>query len=227
MWVFSDVMKGHPEHVCEDIGEEHEEEPWYKGPIKIILGVFLILLLLLWLVPHYGIKQNPEPSYTPLLEEMNIPKLTVPETDSNNIRSYIYTTSDIKQIADIVVTLSCTETHLVCNAKAIFYFVQKNFKYVNDPLFYEHYKTPQETLTTTALDCDDASILLSSFLRAIGFQTRFVFVPKHVYVQVRIPEAISAYKEDGDWINLDATCQNCKFGEIHYKYAKAEKRYLE
>ena len=208
--------------------EHHEEEhvPWYKGPIKIIMGLFLILLLVMWLVPFYGIKQNPEPNYLPTLEELNIPDLEIPKTNSEKITSYVQVTPEIKQIADKIVTLSCEKTHKVCNAKAIFYFIQKNFNYLNDPLAFEYYKTPQESLKSDSGDCDDSSILLSSLLQSVGLQTRFVFVPGHVYVQVKLKEAISAYKDDENWINLDATCSNCEFGEIHYSYVDSKKSYL-
>jgi transglutaminase-like putative cysteine protease len=215
----------------EEEQEHHEEyfddhDPWYRGPIKIIMGLFLILILILWLVPFYGIKQNPEPNYLPTIAELNVPDMTIPEINSNKISAYVQVNSGIKQIADKIVTLSCKETHKVCNAKAIFYFVQKNFNYLNDPLTFEYYKTPQESLKSNSGDCDDASILLSSLLQSIGFQTRFVFVPGHVYVQVKIPEAVSSYKTEDDWINIDATCSNCKFGEISYTYSDAKKSYL-
>jgi hypothetical protein len=212
--------------------ESHEEEhfeghdPWYKGPAKIIIGIFLLLLIVLWLVPFYGIKQNPEPNYLPTLENLNVPELIIPEVNGNDMRSYIQTTSDIKQIADKIVTLSCKETHKVCNAKAMFYFVQQNFNYLNDPLAFEYFKTPQESFNAQAGDCDDASIMLSSLLQSVGFYTRFVFVPGHVYVQVKIPEAKSSYKDDDGWISIDATCQSCKFGELSYTYSDAEKQYL-
>lgn len=211
------------EKISEEIIEEPEKEPWYKGPIKIILGLFLLLLIVLWIVPHYGIKQNPEPSYTPSLEEINIQISSIPNISSTDIKEYVQITPEIKQIADKIVSLSCPQTHNVCNAKAIFYFVKKNFNYVNDPLAFEYFKTPQESLTTSVLDCDDYAILTSSFLQAIGFQTRFVFVPEHVYIQVRIPEAVASYKTEDDWINLDPTCKNCNFGEIHYKYTNSKK----
>ena len=203
-----------------------EEEPWYKGPVKIILGIFLLLLVIMWLIPFYGIKQNPEPNYLPTIENLNIQKLTVPEINNPDIRSYVQTSQDIKQIADKIVTLSCKETHKVCNAKAIFYFVQSNFNYLNDPLAFEYFKTPQESFNAQAGDCDDASILLSSLLQSIGFYTRFVFVPQHVYVQVKMPDAKSSYKDDDGWISMDATCQSCKFGEISYTYSDSEKQYL-
>ena len=113
----------------------------------------------------------------------------------------------------------------VCNSKAIFYFVQKNFNYLNDPLAFEYYKTPQESFNSNSGDCDDASILLSSLLQSIGLQTRFVFVPGHVFVQVKLKEAISRYKSEGDWVNLDATCSNCEFAELHYSYSGSKKSY--
>lgn len=208
--------------------EEHfyEHEPWYKGPIKIILGIFLLLLIVMWLVPFYGIKQNPEPDYLPTIDELDVPKLTVPGISDNDIRSYVQTNSEIKQIADKIVTLSCEKTHKVCNTKAIFYFVQQNFNYLSDPSAFEYFKTPQESFNARAGDCDDASILLSSLLQSIGLQTRFVFVPRHVYVQVKMQDAASSYKDDNGWISLDTTCQDCKFGEVSYTYSDAEKTFV-
>ena len=207
--------------------EQHEDdhEPWYKGPIKVIIGLFLILLLVMWLIPYYGIKQNPEPNYLPTLENLNVPEMTIPETNSEKITAYVQVNPEIKQIADKIVTLSCEETSKVCNSKAIFYFVQKNFNYLNDPLAFEYYKTPQESFNSNSGDCDDASILLSSLLQSIGLQTRFVFVPGHVFVQVKLKEAISRYKSEGDWVNLDATCSNCEFAELDYSYSGSKKSY--
>jgi len=205
--------------------KENQEEKKGLNPLKIILGLFLILLVTIWIIPHYGIKQNPEPNYTPTLAELNILSLSIPTINSNRIQDFIQVNSEIKQIADKIVTLSCKETHQICNAKAIFYFVQQNFNYLNDPLTFEYYKTPQESLQSNSGDCDDGSILLSSLLQSIGFQTRFVFVPAHVYIQVKIPEAKSVYKQEKGWINLDSTCKDCEFGEINYKYTNSNKQF--
>ena len=213
----------HHEDHHEDIFDDHI--PWYKGPMKVILGLFLLLLIILMTVPFYAIKQNPEPAYTPSLEELNIPEMAIPEINSGKINAFIQVNQEIKQVADKIVTLSCKTTHKVCNTKAIFYFVQKNFNYLNDPLAFEYFKTPQESFKSNSGDCDDSSILLSSLLQSIGLQTRFVFVPGHVFVQVKLTEAISSYKDEQDWVNLDATCQGCKFGEIHYSYADSKKSY--
>ena len=201
----------------------------FSGPLKIILALFLILLLVLWIFPSYGLKQNPEPRNIPSLEDLNLSSSSspFPQIDSLDPRDYIQTTPGIKQIADKIVTLSCPSPHRVCYAKAIFYFVQKNFFYVNDPLYHEYYKTPQETLTSRASDCDDFAILTASLLRSVGFLTRFVQVPGHLYLQVKIPEAISSYKDKEGWINLDPTCSSCGFGEISYSYAQSDKQFLD
>jgi transglutaminase-like putative cysteine protease len=206
--------------------EVEEKEPWYKGPIKVIIGLFLLLMVVMWIVPHYGIKQNPEPNYTPLLEELSVSQMQIPEVDSDYIYDYVLVDSEIKRLADRIVTLSCPNTNKVCNAKAIFYFVQKNFDYVNDPLDFEYYKTPHESFISENGDCDDTAIVLASLLRAVGLQTRFVKVPRHVYLQVKIPEAISSYKTNEGWINLDSSCKNCGFGEINFRYSKSHKEFL-
>lgn len=207
--------------------KETEEVPWYKGPIRIILGLFLLLLVILWLVPFYGVKQNPEPNHVPSLQELDIQIKEIPDISSNAIKDYVLVTPKIKQIADKIVSLSCQQPHRVCSAKAIFYFVQDNLDYVNDPLAFEYYKTPQESFISQNGDCDDASIVLASLLQSIGFQTRFVQVPKHIYLQAKITEVVSSYKTEQDWVNLDPTCKNCEFGEIHYSYSESNKHYLE
>ena len=75
-------------------------------------------------------------------------------------------------------------------------------------------------------DCDDASVLLANLLQAVGIRTRFVLIPGHVFVQAWIPEAPRTYKADKDWVNLDATCDYCGFGEIPYGNDKKQVSYL-
>jgi transglutaminase-like putative cysteine protease len=211
--------------------EEIIEEPWYKGPIRWILGLFLILIILLWLVPTYSIKLDPSPSYIPLISE-TFPggnETKTKNTDQNNLdylRLVEPVNPAIKQTANKIVSLSGCKDSKVCNAKAIFYFVQRNINYVNDPINREYLATAIETLDTGVGDCDDFSILLSNLLQSIGIKTRFIFIPGHVFVQAYLPEAMKKYKFEDSWINLDATCSNCEFGEITYSTNQADKRYL-
>ena len=90
----------------------------------------------------------------------------------------------------------------------------------------DYIQFPRNTLHYKSGDCDDLSILYASLLQAVGINTRFVFISGHVYIQAFLPDAISKYKIDGDWVNLDLTCKSCEFGEIPYSNSDKEKSYL-
>ena len=68
--------------------------------------------------------------------------------------------------------------------------------------------------------------MLATLLGSVGIDTRFVFVPGHVYVEAWIPDALRRYKSEDDWVPLDATCNSCGFGEIHYSYSDDAKSYI-
>jgi len=218
----------------EDLIEEIEEkEHWYKGPLKWIVVVFLLLMVVSFIIPSYGIKLDPSPTYIPLINEVfsfsngNGNETKSPYTDERGYLNLLEpTNSKIKQTANKIVSLSGCKSSKVCNAKAIFYFVRNNINYVNDPVSREYLASTTETLNTGSGDCDDYSITLSNLLQSIGIPTRFVFVPGHVYVQAKLPDAMNKYKQEDSWVNLDATCSNCEFGNIPSTSVSANKRYL-
>jgi len=203
--------------------EEFEEdiEPWWKGPIRYILGVVLILLLVLWFFPMQAIKLDPEPRNIPSINEVIPSKIEYEHVDVKGNYLKLLEPNDpvIKGVADKIVASSCSGSR-VCYTKAIYYFVRDNFQYVSDPLTYEYVKGAKESLVSGVGDCDDASVLAANLLQAVGIRTRFVFVPGHVYVEARLPEALKRYKVD-DWVGLDLTCKNCEFGEV---VSKGERR---
>lgn len=205
-----------------------EEEPWYKGPIKWIISLFLILLMILWVIPAYGVKLDPRPSYIPTIEEVVTSKIEVNETHYNIISLDMVKGNDpvIKGIADKIVVKACNKGGKICHAKALFYFVRDNFEYVLDPTAYEYIKTAKESLVSGGGDCDDASVLLANLLDAVGIKTRFVFIPRHVYIQAYLPEALNRYKTQDGWVVLDATCKNCDFGQQPYQNQNKRKTYL-
>ncbi|TKJ17082.1 hypothetical protein CEE44_00925 [Candidatus Woesearchaeota archaeon B3_Woes] len=207
--------------------EEIIEEPWYKGPIKWIISLFLILLIILWFIPAYGVKIDPRPSYIPTIDEVVVSKIEVDETHHNSISLELVKGSDpvIKEIADKIVVKACQNGGRVCHSKALFYFVRDNFNYVSDPTEYEYIKTAKESLVSGGGDCDDASVLLANLLDAVGIETRFVFIPRHVYLEGYLPEALNRYKTQS-WVVLDATCKNCGFGEMPYQNQNKRKTYL-
>ena len=204
-----------------EIDEIEEQEPWWKGPIKYILGFFLLFIIILMVIPYTAVRLDPEPKNIPALHSL---VLNVNKTIVGNITvvsKYEYNKllqpNDpfVKQIADRIVTSSC-EAKRICHAKALYYFVRDSFQYVSDPYVYEYVKTAPESLVSQGGDCDDAAVLLANLEQAVGIPTRFVFIPGHVYIQIYLPEALRRYKDKEGWINLDPTCSYCEFGEIPY-----------
>jgi len=199
-----------------------EPDPWWKGPLTYILGIFLILMLVVWFFPSRAVKIDPEPHNIPTLRdvlpnEISSEHTTIELNSKQDYLKYLSPTDPlIKQTADRIVTLSCNGNR-ICHAKAIYYFVRDNFQYVSDPTSFEYVKSAQESLATTGGDCEDASLLGANLLEAVGIKTRFVFIPGHVYIQAYLPEALKRYKrENSDYVSLELTCNNCKFGELPY-----------
>ena len=210
--------------------ENSEKEPWHKGPIRFILGLFLLLLIVSMAIPFYGIKTNPSPGEIPTIGDIFPHGIDGPignktlVVQRNDYYSLIQPDdSVVKFAADRIAVASCASSSKVCYAKAIFYFVRDNFQYVNDPLSIEYVKTARQSLMNQGGDCDDASVLMASLLRAVGIQIRFVFEPGHVYIHALLPEALKRYKSDGNWVSLDGTCKYCEFGEISIRSINKEK----
>ena len=196
--------------------EEEEQKPWWT-PLKIILAILLALLIIMMVVPYYGIKLDPNPREIPSVEEV-VPADLKPEKKINiSSRGDYYklvnpNDQEIKMIADKIASYGC-DSNKICQAKAVYYFVRNNIIYVSDPP-YEYVKGPKETLITKGGDCDDHAVLLANLMEAIGIETEFVFKPNHVYNKIYLPEAREGYKIKGtNWIELDATCKICEFGE--------------
>lgn len=219
---------------AEQISQELEKEKGKRitiGPLKYIIMLFLILIVILWVVPYYSVRLNPEPKHIPAIEDVVPKNIEIGnETYSvNNRYDYLRFIKPndpvVKQTADRIVSLSGCGNNKICQAKAVFYFIRDRFDYVSDPLKYEYVKTARESLSVNVGDCDDASVLASNLLQAIGISTRFVFVPQHVYVQAYLPDAPRTLQKEG-WVNLDLTCKYCRFGEVAYQYENAEKSYV-
>ncbi len=212
-----------------DKNNEREEEQ-KKSPFWIIMAPILALLIILMIVPFYSIKLDPTPSKIMPLSAIDTSNFNYNHTNFSIDKKEDYrkllepNNPNIKRIADQIVALGC-DGNRVCYAKAIFYFVRDNFDYVSDPLKYEYVKTAEESLVSKGGDCDDAAVLLANLMRAIGINTRFVFIPGHIYVQIELNEALSKYKDNG-WINLDATCKACEFGEVPYSSKLSEKVFV-
>jgi len=209
--------------------EEIQEEPWYKGPIKWILAVFLALLLVLMIVPRYSVKLDPQPRNIPDISEFN----DIIDIEAGNqtaslaeaIENVDSSDPALKQIATKIVSSSC-DSGRVCHAKALYYFVRDNIKYVSDPVAKEYIESPVELMQNKGGDCESGSLLLGALYEAIGIDAEIVIIPGHAYLRIRLPEALNKYRLDGDWVYLDWTCDNCEFGEIPVKNVEKEAGYL-
>jgi len=180
--------------------------------------------MVLAIVPGYLLRENPHPQIIPSIDDV-VPDFEVSINKTNNRYSYnrfLFPNDPvIKQVATRIATSGC-DSNKLCQAKAEFFFVRDNFVYVSE--YDEYVQDAKEMLKTEGGDCDDHTVLLANLLRAIGVHTRFVHVPRHVYVQAYLPDAPRRYQEDG-WVTLDATCKSCDFGEVMWQYRDSEVRY--
>lgn len=222
-----DILKEAIE-IKKELQESEIEIKKSKKPIQVILMFIIALLVIMMIIPHYSIKLDPSPKKVPSIEEIIVPIDNKPHNFTlNNKESFrlLFNPVEVKQSADSIASYSCKDNQ-ICQAKAIFYFVRDNFNYISDPTYIEYVKTAPESLHTKGGDCDDASVLLINLLGAIGIKSRLVFIPNHVYVQIYLPEALKKYKED-NWVNLDATCKYCEFGEIPRENIQKYKTIIE
>ncbi|MBD3310362.1 hypothetical protein GF351_04030 [Candidatus Woesearchaeota archaeon] len=205
---------------------EWDEQRRWKGPVRLLTALFLMLIIIMMTVPYYSIRMDPEPGRIMKLEEV---QMLLSDKSGNETyaggksiaRMVDADDPQIKLIADRIASSACGSED-VCQAKALFYFVRDELDYVSDPNAYEYVKPPALSIISGGGDCDDASVLLASLLEAVGIETRFAFVPGHVFVQARIPKALKRYRYEEDWVNLDPACSSCGFGEISYSVAKKE-----
>ena len=214
----------------EDLEEELEEQSW-KKPLRFILALGLALLLIVTIVPFYSVKLDPSPSRIPTIEEVlpgnvEIRNKSVKINSSYDLRQFVTPYDpNVKYVANKVSTLAC-EGNIICQSKALYYFVRDNLEYVADPQGFEYVESCVEVLGSGGGDCESGSLALASLMEAIGVDAQLVFVANHAYVRIKLEDAPSKYKKDG-WIYLDWTCNECSFGEIPWENWEKDHLYLE
>lgn len=191
-----------------------EKESFWKGPLKWIIALFIVLIIASWTFANYAVKVDPEPTYIPTLVEvvgkLQVENISHTVNGRNDFKLFIEPNDpELKRIASTVASLSCGSAQYVCQAKAIYYFVRNNIKYVPDPKT-DYIESPKETLLTGAADCDGMAVLLATLEKSIGAEARLAFIPNHVYVELKLKEGPGKYR---DWFPVDATCKTCRFGE--------------
>jgi len=211
-----------------DDGVLHEvfEHRKYSPFMRLIAGITIVGLFFLS-VGGYFYLMHPEPKVRLSLADVQefLPSdLNEPFSSHNpdDIKGVVGDTENvIKQIANKIVVDSCRRSDKVCYSKALFYFVRDEIQYVSDSAFYDSLANPLSTLKTGGADCEDVSVLLASLEKSIGNDVRLVFIPGHVYVQIKIP----GYRKS--WLNLEATCEQCGFNEVPTNNLMQKKRFVE
>jgi hypothetical protein len=211
---------------------ESEEEEKKRGPSIYFLSVFMILLLVLMIFPHYGVKLDPRPERIPTFEEVFLFEQKLSE-DTATLKStkdfndfVIPEDPVIKNTANKIVSTVC-EGERVCHAKAIYYFVRDNFDYIRDPVNFEYIEMPKDFMISGGGDCESGTLLMANLMEAVGIDSQIVFMPGHAMLRIRLPEALSKYKRDFSWVYLDWTCDSCEFGEIPRSSIDSYMTYLE
>ncbi len=199
-----------------------EEKKWYQGPLKIIVGLFLLLIIVVMVVPYYGIKLDPHPTNVNVVLDFVDDEYS--RLENINVIKNLQLMPTIRNNAVKITSARC-ESNIVCNAKALFYFTRDEIDYIPDPSR-EYIQHPIETLKSTGGDCEDKAILLGNMLTAVGFKTRLVLTYDHAYTEVWVPDAMQKYKSENSWIALDPSCAYCEFGQIPPKYAEVSKKYV-
>ncbi len=197
--------------------------------LVIMLTLIVLLVLVLMVVPYYGIRLDPRPTNVPnasILSQFNFTNHP-PAGNLRTIRLLIASSDpQIKQLADMIVRQSCDGDSDVCYAKALFLFVQRNIQYVPDPMFTEYIQHPYETLRTRTGDCDDYAVLFASLSRAVGIPTRIVMTSTHMFDKIYLDDAPRYYKDSDGWIFVDPTCSDCAFGQLAPSIASQNMTYL-
>ncbi len=208
------------------IDQGDEIIPKKRHPIYGVIALLAAVALFLLSLQGYFYIIHPQPVDIPNLEEVSVfihEEVFEPFSSHRpeEVKEVITEVRDtIKKIANYIAVQSCRKADRVCQSRALFYFVRDNIDYVPDERFHDQLENPLTVLKTGGADCEDMAVLLIALQKAIGNEVRLVFVPGHAYAQIRIPD----YKGD-NWINLEATCETCQFGELPNDTAIQKKTY--
>ncbi len=92
----------------------------------------------------------------------------------------IYDNTLIRKNA-VEIIRDCKQDDKACMSNRIFNTVVENIKYVEDARDIEHIQSVAKTLTVKAGDCEDFTIMLSSYLESIGIKTILLLTNSHIY----------------------------------------------
>jgi hypothetical protein len=89
--------------------------------------------------------------------------------------------------------------------EAIFNWVKRNIRYVNDPYGVELIQSPIYTVQRRAGDCDDLSIMVNALSASLGYNTAFKTIKADKRYPNEFSHVYSLIEIDGKWITADAS----------------------
>ena len=92
----------------------------------------------------------------------------------------IYDSTLVRKNA-VELTRDCKVNDKACMTNEIFNTITKNIKYVEDARDIEHAQSVAKTLTIKAGDCEDMTILLSTYLESVGIKSILLLTNSHIY----------------------------------------------
>lgn len=110
----------------------------------------------------------------------------------------------------------CRPRDAKCELEMIWEFVLLNFRYVYDPDEIDTFCTAKESLQAGGGDCDDATILIGSLGKVLGFRAiaRVISVPSDPDEWVHVYPMLGMDSKDNPthWIPMDMTVEGAKPG---------------
>ncbi len=219
--IFMDLDKDNNHELLYEPTEKSKHSPFFR-----LVAVITIISLFFLSVQAYFYLMHPEPKVKLVLIDIqeflpsDLGKPFASHSAEDIGRMVLESRNVIKQVANKIAADSCSKPDRVCQSKALYYFVRDEIQYVFDAKFHDQLENPLVTLKTGGADCEDMSVLLGVLQKAIGNEVRLVFIPGHVYLQVKIPD----YKNR--WLNMEVTCDTCSFNEVPTDNLIQKKRYI-
>ncbi len=124
----------------------------------------------------------------------------------------------VRKRAESIVA-SCAERDEQCEVSKIFNWVLKHYRYLSDPVFLEHIKSPEiidgeiNMFGAFQGDCDDVAGYLAALLISVGYRVEFVVISlagkgdefRHIFLRFYS-------KRESRWVALEGTARSKPIG---------------
>lgn len=110
----------------------------------------------------------------------------------------------------LAITANVPNKDYAGEARAIFYWVKSNIRYVQDVNGVETLHWPEKILKQKAGDCDDQATLVAALLESIGHKTRFVAIGRR---KGQFEHVAAETKIGNSWFWMETTEAGYQFGQ--------------